>query len=138
MDSKYDRFVPPEKKEAQEEEPWWNRARSQGQQQPQMQPEAQQQFRGQMQGVPASAGVPQGYGYEDEDEGFSPVKMDWASEALCKIIFTALHRIPIKAIEGDEAQYPFLDRSQIAVSFLILLHFAPSLDGCALLAIRPV
>ncbi len=75
MDSKYDRFVPPEKKEAQEEEPWWNRARSQGQQQPQMHQQAQQQFRGQMQGVPASAGVPQGYGYEDEDEGFSPVKI---------------------------------------------------------------
>lgn len=92
MDKDYDKFIPPERKEDVEDEPWWNRARPQGQRQAQMHQQqvpqqqygqapaqipqqAQQQFQGQMQGVPALAGVPQGYGYEDDDDGFSPVKI---------------------------------------------------------------
>ncbi len=92
MDDRYDKFIPPERKEDVEDEPWWNRARPQGQRQAQMHQQqvpqqqygqapaqipqqAQQQFQGQMQGVPALAGVPQGYGYEDDDDGFSPVKI---------------------------------------------------------------
>lgn len=58
-----DSFEQPDKKKDVEEEPWWNKSRPQAQEQPQMQ------------GAPASAGVPGGYYNDLDDEGMSLGKL---------------------------------------------------------------